>query len=239
MAVYANPEDLFSEALMPALRIGENPRVVITTTPRPIKFLRELVAREDGSVHIIKGKTWDNAANLSRTALTELKARYEGTRTGRQELEGELLVDIEGALWKREWIDVTRVEKAPALTRIVVAVDPAVTSGEKADLTGIIVAGRSFNGHLYVLEDLTIKGSPHQCMAKAVSAYHRWHADRIVAEVNNGGDYLEAVVRSVDESVPYSTVRATRGKLTRAEPISALWEQQRAHIVGCLAKLED
>lgn len=239
IAVYSAPDDLFSEALMPALRIGDNPRVLITTTPRPIKFLRELIARDDGSVRIIKGKTWDNAANLSKTALAELKARYEGTRTGRQELEGELLTDTEGALWKREWLDLTRVTRPPALARIVVAVDPAVTSGEKSDYTGIVVAGRCFAGHLYVLEDLTLKGSPHQCMAKAVSAYHRWHADRIVAEVNNGGDYLETVVRSVDESVPYSMVRATRGKLTRAEPISAFWEQGRAHIVGCLPALED
>lgn len=239
MAVYASPEDLFSEALMPALRIGENPRVVITTTPRPIKFLRDLLARDDDSVAVVRGSTWDNAANLSKTALSELKSRYEGTRTGRQELEGELLVDIEGALWNRDQIDATRVHKVPSMSRIVVSVDPATTSGEKADFTGIIVAGRGLDGHLYVIEDLTMKGSPRACMLKVVSAYHRHQADRVVAEVNNGGDYMESVLRSVDDAVPYKTVRATRGKSTRAEPISALWEQGRGHIVGCLPELED
>lgn len=238
-AVMASVSELFGAALIPALRIGENPRVVITTTPRPISFLRELVARDDGSVTVVRGSTWDNAANLSKVALAGLRARYEGTRTGKQELEGILLDDVEGALWSRDMIDETRVMHAPSLARIVVAVDPAVTSGEKSDYTGIIVAGRSHHGHLYILEDLTFKGSPHACMAKAVSAYHKWHADRIVAEVNNGGDYLEGVLRTVDESVPYSKVRATRGKLTRAEPIAALWEQGRGHIVGCLPDLED
>jgi predicted phage terminase large subunit-like protein len=241
-AVMACVDDLFAEALMPALRIGEHPRVVITTTPRPIRFLRELLAREDGSVTVTKGRTWDNAANLSRVALAELQARYEGTRAGRQELEGELITDLEGALWSRDKIDETRVaklEKVPSLARIVVAVDPAVSSGEKADYTGIVVAGRSHDGELYVLEDATMKGTPHACMTKAVDAYHRWRADRIVGEVNNGGDYLEGVLRTVDENVAYTKVRATRGKLVRAEPVAALWEQGRAHIVGCLPTLED
>lgn len=239
VAQYAAPDDLFSEALFPALRIGENPRVLITTTPRPIKFLRDLVARDDGSVAVVRGSTWDNAANLSKSALAELRARYEGTRTGRQELDGELLEDAQGALWSRDMLDETRVSQVPSLARIVVGVDPAVTSGEKSDFTGIVVAGRSHDGHLYVLQDATMKGTPHACMAKAVSVYHKWHADRIVAEVNNGGDYLEGVLRTVSENVAYSQVRATRGKLTRAEPISALWEQGRGHIVGCLPTLED
>jgi phage terminase large subunit-like protein len=238
-AVMSMVSDLFSEALIPALRIGKNPRVLITTTPRPIKFLRELVARQDGSVAVVRGRTWDNADNLSKTALAELQARYEGTRLGRQELEGELIEDAEGALWNRDKVDETRVGKAPQLARIVVGVDPAVTSGERSDYTGIVVAGRSADGHLYILEDLTMKGTPHSCMAKAVSAFHRWHADRIVAEVNNGGDYLEGVLRTVDENVPYAQVRATRGKVIRAEPIAALWEQGRGHVVGCLPTLED
>jgi phage terminase large subunit-like protein len=238
-AVMANVGDMFSDALMPALRIGESPRCLITTTPRPIRFLRELIAREDGSVTITRGATWDNADNLSRSALAELRARYEGTRAGRQELQGELLEDVEGALWSHDLVDLTRVLKTPPLARIVVAVDPAVTSGEKSDSTGIVVAGKSTDGHIYILEDLTLKGTPHACMAKAVSAYHRWHADRIIAEKNNGGDYLEGVLRTVDEHVPYSTVTATRGKIRRAEPIAALWEQGRGHIVGSLPDLED
>lgn len=239
-AVMASVSDLFADALMPALRIGENPRVLITTTPRPIKLLKDLVAREDGSVAVVRGSTWDNAANLSRTALAELRARYEGTRTGRQELEGELLADIEGSLWSRADVDDYRVVgAAPPLVRIVVGVDPAVTSGEKADNTGIVVAGRSADGHVYILEDATMKGSPVQCMRKAVDCFHRWHADRIVGEVNNGGDYIENLLRTVDTNVSYSKVSATRGKIRRAEPISALWEQGRGHIVGSMPILED
>jgi phage terminase large subunit-like protein len=238
-AVMGPVEDLFAEALMPALRIGQNPRVLITTTPRPIKFLRDLVARGDGSVAVTRGATWDNEANLSKTAISELKARYEGTRTGRQELEGELLEDVEGALWNRDQVDATRVHKLPAMSRIVVAVDPAVTSGEKADHTGIIVAGRSLDGHFYIIEDCTMKGTPHACMLAASKAYHRWHADRMVAEVNNGGDYLQAVLQTVDSNIAYTQVRATRGKLTRAEPVAALWEQGRGHIFGYLPTLED
>jgi phage terminase large subunit-like protein len=232
-------DELFSEALMPALRIGENPRVLITTTPRPIKLLRGLLARNDGTVHIVRGSTWDNAKNLSRTALAELRARYEGTRMGRQELEGELLEDMEGALWSRDILDASRVDKPPTLARIVVGVDPAVTSGEKSDSTGIVVAGKCYDGHLYILEDLTTRGTPHNCMSRAVSAYHKWHADRIIGEVNNGGDYIEGVLRTVDPNVPYRSVRATRGKLVRAEPIAAIWEQGRGHIVGTIPELED
>jgi phage terminase large subunit-like protein len=238
-AVMDRVDDMFSEALMPALRIGQNPRVLITTTPRPIGFLRDLIGRDNDSVAITRGKTWDNAANLSKTALDELKAIYAGTRIGLQELEGELLEDIQGALWNHDLIANTRVHVLPPMSRIVVGVDPAVTSGEKADFTGIVVAGRSHDGHLYILEDCTMKGTPQACMATAVNAYHRWHADRIVGEVNNGGDYIETVIRSIDSNVAYKTVRATRGKLVRAEPISALWEQERGHIYKTLPKLED
>jgi phage terminase large subunit-like protein len=242
IASMVHADDLWGESLMPALRIGDNPQVVVTTTPRPIKILRELLARDDGSVRVIRGSTWDNAKNLSRTALENLRIRYENTRLGRQELEGELLTDIEGALWSRDQLDdsrVDRLDQAPEMVRIVVGVDPAVTSGEKADSTGIVVVGRDREGHLYVLEDATMKGSPHACMTRAVTAYHRWHADRIVGEVNNGGDYIEHVLRTVDANVAYKSVRATRGKTIRAEPIAALWEQGRAHLVGVMANLED
>ena len=239
LAAMVHAEDLWGEALMPALRIGERPQVVVTTTPRPIPLLRELLARDDGSVRVVRGKTYDNAENLSKVALAELKARYEGTRMGRQELEGELLDDVEGALWNHDMLEETRVDKAPALVRIIVGVDPATTSGEKSDYTGIVVAGRSADGHLYVLEDATMKGSPRSCMSRAVECYRNWRADRIVAEVNNGGDYIENLLRTVDPNVPYKSVRATRGKIVRAEPISALWEQGRGHIVGVLPKLED
>lgn len=237
-AVMASIDSLFYEALMPALRIGKNPRVVITTTPRSIDFLRDLLARDDGSVAVVRGKTWENS-RLSQSALAELRARYDGTTLGRQELEGELIEELEGALWSHHLLDSTRVDKNPHLARVVVGVDPAVTSGEKSDYTGIVVVGRSSDGHLYVLEDCTIKGTPNMCMAKAVNAYHRWKADLIVGEVNNGGDYIGTVLHAVDASVPYKTVRATRGKQVRAQPISTLWEQGRGHIVGIWPTLED
>jgi phage terminase large subunit-like protein len=239
LASMVHAEDMWGESLMPALRIGERPQVVVTTTPRPIKLLRELLARTDGSVRVVRGSTWDNAENLSKVALAELRARYEGTRMGRQELEGELLEDVEGALWNRDLLDSTRVDKAPSLVRIVIGIDPATTSGEKSDFTGIVVAGRSAEGHFYVLQDATMKGTPRSCMSKAVSLFRDWHADRIIGEVNNGGDYIESVLRTVDPNVPYKSVRATRGKLVRAEPVSALWEQGRGHIVGSIPQLED
>jgi phage terminase large subunit-like protein len=238
-AVMASVDDMFAEALMPALRIGLNPRVLITTTPRCIDFLRKLLARTDGSVAITRGATWENADNLSISALAELRARYDGTRLGKQELEGEIVEEVEGALWSHAILDSTRVDKHPHLARIVVGVDPAVTSGDRSDDTGIVVVGRSHDGHLYVLEDATTKGTPNNCMAKAIGCYHRWHADRIVGEVNNGGDYIESVIRAIDPSVAYKSVRATRGKHVRAQPISALWEQGRGHIVKVLATLED
>lgn len=239
IAAMVRSEDLMGEALMPALRIGEHPRVMITTTPRPVKVIKELVARTDGSVVVVRGTTWDNAANLSKTALAALRARYEGTRMGRQELEAEILEDVEGALWTRDRLDASRVDAAPHMARIVVGVDPAVTSGEKSDFTGIVVAGKSADGDLYILEDLTMKGSPHACMVAAVNAYKKWEADRIVGEVNNGGDYLEGLLRTVDPNVSYKSVRATRGKTVRAEPIASLWEQGRGHIVGVMPALED
>lgn len=229
------------ESLIPALRKGENPRVCVTTTPRVTPLIRDLAGRKDGSVHVTTGSTWENAANLSRVALDELKRRYAGTRLGRQELEGELLEDIEGALWSRADIDACRIgpDQVPELHRIVIAIDPAVTSGEDSDETGIVIAGEGPGGIGYVLADLTMRGTPDACMRRAVGAYHEYAADCIVAEVNNGGDFIQSLLRTVDGSVPYKQVRASRGKRTRAEPVSALYEQHRVHHVGVFAELED
>jgi phage terminase large subunit-like protein len=229
------------EALIPALRIGVHPRVVVTTTPRVVPLIRDLTGRDDGSVHVTTGSTWENAANLSPAALAELKRRYHGTRLGRQELEGELLEDVEGALWQRADIEATRVapEDVPELARVVVAVDPAVTSGEDADETGIVVAGEGRDQHGYVLADLTMRGTPDQCMKAAVAAYYRYQADCVVAEVNNGGDFIQSLLRTVDPRVPYRAVRASRGKRVRAEPVSALYEQRRVHHAGFFPELED
>lgn len=233
-------ENTWHEGLVPALRKGERPRIVVTTTPRPTVLIRDLVGRTDGSVYITRGSTWDNAANLSAAALGELRRRYEGTRLGRQELEGELLDDIEGALWARVDIDAARITLAqvPDLARIVVAVDPAVTSGESSDETGIVVVGE-VGGHGYVLADYSMRGTPNACMRQAVNAYHEHAADAVIGEVNNGGDYIGSLLRTVDPQVPYRTVRASRGKKVRAEPVAALYEQRRVHHVGSLPELED
>ena len=223
------------------MRLGDHPRTVITTTPRPVPLIRNLAGRTDGTVKVVRGSTFDNAANLAPQALLELKARYDGTRLGRQELYGEVLEDVEGALWTRAMIEEGRIslEDAPPYFRIVVAIDPAVTSGESSDETGIIVAGATPDGHYYVLEDGTMKGSPEAWARKAVELYRKWKCDRIVAETNNGGDMVEAVLRQVDNTIPYRKVTASRGKKVRAEPISALSEQKRLHFVGGFDKLED
>ena len=227
------------EGIAPALRIGERPKAVITTTPKPIKLLKDWVGRTDNSVAITRGSTFDNAANLSKAALIELRARYEGTRTGRQELYGELLDDVEGALWNRQMIDDARLKEAPMLIRVVVAIDPAVTSGEDSDETGIIVAGRSADNQFYVLDDKTVKDSPDKWARVAVEAYEQWKGDRIVGEANNGGDMIEILLRTVAPMIPYKKVHATRGKRVRAEPISALYEQGRVHHIGSFDMLED
>ena len=217
---------------MPALRIGR-PQVVVTTTPRPIPLLRELVDRDDGSVVVTRGATFDNEANLSRQALAELRRRYEGTRIGRQELMGELIDDVEGALWNRELIEPDRVKdiERGRLVRIVVAIDPAVTAGEDSDDTGIVVAGLDRDGQGYVLADLTCHLPPDAWARRAVQALNRWRADRLVAETNDGGALVETVLRTIDSSLPLTLVHASRGKLTRAEPIAALYEQGKVHHV--------
>jgi len=190
---------------------------------------------------ITRGSTFDNAKNLSETAIAQLKEKYEGTRLGRQELYGEVLDDLEGALWSYSAFDMGRMDKMdmPEFNRIVVAIDPAVTSDENSDETGIVVAARCNNNQYYVLDDGSHKASPDGWARKAVSLFHTYGADRIIAEVNNGGDLVERVIRTIDMNVPYSKVHASRGKLVRAEPIAALYEQGRVHHVGEFKELED
>jgi predicted phage terminase large subunit-like protein len=211
------------------LRLGIHPQTIITTTPRPIKIIRSLVARDDGSVKVTRGSTFDNAKNLAPQALIELQLRYAGTRMGRQELYGEILDDTEGALWTRQMIEDARVDKLPAMTRIVVAIDPAVTSGEDSDQTGITVAGRTPDGHYYVMKSIGLRISPDAWARRAIELYHEFDADRIVAEKNNGGDMIEVLLKQVDPTVPVKLVTATRGKRLRAEPVSSLYEQGRVH----------
>ena len=231
-------EETWTAGLAPALRIG-HPQTIITTTPRPTKLLREFMSRTDGSVVVTRGSTFDNAANLSQAALEELKSRYEGTRLGRQELYGELLLDTPGALWRLSDIDETRVDEAPELVRIVVAIDPAVTSGEESDETGIVVVGKGADGRGYVLADRSCRDTPSGWAHRAVQAFHDFNADRIVAEKNQGGDMVEATIRSVLSTAPYKGVTAKQGKRLRAEPIAALYEQGRISHVGAFDLLED
>jgi len=226
------------DQLMFGLRLGDNPQCVVTTTPKPSKIIKDLVARED--VVVTTGNTFENEDNLADTALAMLKERYEGTSLGRQELYAEIIEDFEGALWSNKMIEEGRLNENEErdLKQIIVAIDPAVTANENSDETGIIVAGKDYNDRFYVLEDVSGVYTPDQWGRKAIDCYYEWQADRIVAEVNNGGDLVERLLRSIDPHIPYRSVRATRGKLTRAEPISALYEQKRVHHVGYFSELE-
>jgi phage terminase large subunit-like protein len=229
-------EESWHQAMM-GLRLGDRPQAVVTTTPRPIKIVRDLIA--DKRNHVTKGTTYDNKANLSPGFFEYVIKRYEGTRLGRQELRAELLEDVPGALWKASLIDQTRVSICPPLVRIVVAVDPAATSSADSDETGIVVAGVGIGGHGYVLEDRTLQGSPAEWARAAVSAYQAHQADRIIGEVNNGGEMVGFTIATIDSNAAYKAVHASRGKQTRAEPISALYERGLVHHVGSFAKLED
>lgn len=221
------------------LRLGDNPQQVVTTTPKPVKLVRDILA-EPGTV-VTRGSTFDNARNLAAPFLSKIRAKYEGTRLGRQELNAELLDDNPNALWKRSDIDRTRIKpsQAPVMRRIVVAVDPAVTNDEASDETGIIVAGLGEDGRGYVFDDLTCKESPAKWAKVALDAYKDRKADRVVAETNQGGDMVETIFRSLDQSVSYQGVHASRGKFSRAEPVAALYEQGRVSHVGSFGTLED
>jgi phage terminase large subunit-like protein len=219
------------------LRLGKNPQAIITTTPKPTKELRALI--EAPTTIITRGSTYDNRQNLAVAFLSQIVARYEGTRLGRQELNAEILDDNPGALWKRQQIEDLRLSVAPAMIRIVVAIDPAATSNANSDETGITVQGLDAHGDGHLLADLSMRGTPQEWARVAVNAYHDWNADRIIGETNNGGEMVETVIRMVDKAVPFKAVHASRGKITRAEPISALYEQGRCHHVGSFPLLED
>src|SRR5690606_14127821 len=202
--------------------------------------IRDLIA--DPGTIVTRGSTFDNRENLAERFLKQILKRYEGTRLGRQELEGEILDDVPGALWTLAMLDELRIKKPsdiPEMQRIVVAIDPAVTSTKNSDETGIVVAGRGTDGRGYVLEDLSGRFSATDWAKRAVEAYHRWQADCIVAEVNHGGDLVETVLRTIDENIPIKQVRASRGKAKRAEPVAALYEQGKVSHVGAFKELEN
>jgi phage terminase large subunit-like protein len=220
------------------LRLGARPREVVTTTPRPIPLLRRLLA--DERVVKSRARTADNARNLAPGFLETVVDRYAGTRQGRQELEGEMIEDRPDALWTRDVIEALRVERAPALTRVVVAVDPPVTTSRHADACGIVAAGVDEAGAGYVLADATVQGlAPNAWAARALALYRRLEADALVVETNQGGELVAAVLREVDPGVPVTEVNARRGKYMRAEPVSVLYDKRRVHHVGAFPELED
>jgi phage terminase large subunit-like protein len=218
------------------LRLGEKPRWILTTTPKARKRLLEVIA--DPHTVVTHARTSDNPA-LAEEVRAELYRRYGGTTLGRQELDAELLTDVAGALWRREIIEALRRDKAPDLVRIVVAIDPSATSTESADEAGIVVAGVDERGEGWVLADYSLRGAPIDWARIAVDAYRVHRADRIVAETNNGGEMVAAILRTLDPAIAYRSVTASRGKQTRAEPISALYEQGRVRHAGTFERLED
>jgi len=234
VAAWRYPEAF--DQLMFGLRLGNNPQCVITTTPKPTKLIKELVVRDD--VHVTSGSTFENEDNLAESALAMLKDKYEGTTLGRQELYAEIIDNLDGALWTNDLIEQNRCTEDKELAQIIVAIDPAVTANANSDETGIVVVGKDFNNEYYVLEDLSGRHPPDKWGKIAINAFYEWEADRIVAEVNNGGDLVERLIRNIDNNVSYRSVRATRGKILRAEPISALYEQKRVHHVGVFPELE-
>jgi phage terminase large subunit-like protein len=240
LGAWSRPETW--DMLQFGLRLGRYPRCLVATTPRPTKLIRELLAREGRDVTVTRGSTYENRVNLAPGFFDQIIRKYEGTRLGRQELNAELLDDVPGALWSGARLEELRwpvYKSVPDLVRIVIAIDPATTSGEDADETGIIVAGKDARGHGYVLGDTSGRYPPTDWARLAISLYRQHKADRVVAEVNNGGDMVEATLRMVDPNVAYTAVRATRGKVVRAEPVAALYEQGRIHHIGAFPTLED
>ncbi|GLQ17938.1 DNA-packaging protein [Maritalea porphyrae] len=219
------------------MRLGERPQQLVTTTPKPMKLLKRII--DDPMTRVSKVKTQDNRKNLAPAFLNHIVGQYRGTSLGRQELEGEILQSADDALWSRQLIDLNRVATAPELERIVVAVDPPVTSHDKSDSCGIVVAGL-FEESVYVLADATIsKASPLKWARKVVELYEYYQADCVVAEVNQGGDLVSNALLQVEPSLPVKSVHAKRGKWLRAEPVALLYERGCVRHVGLLAELED
>lgn len=236
-AKWRYPQACF-DMLQFGLRLGVQPRQIVTTTPRPTGLIKRLLA--DPSVAVTRMRTDENAANLAPGFLKMVERRYAGTRLGRQELDGEMIEDREDALWSRRVIEQAATEMPGALGRIVVAVDPPASSRRTSDACGIVAAGLGGDGIVFVLADATVRAArPQEWAARAVALYHRLQADCLVVEVNQGGEMATAVIRTVDPVVPVKPVRARRGKWLRAEPVAALYQQGRVRHAGCFGELED
>ena len=234
LAAWQYPRDTFDMAMM-GLRLGTNPQCVITTTPKPLTLLKELIVRSD--VAVTTESTYANLDNLSPAFRRTVLEKYEGTNLGQQELHGQLLTESEDALWKREYIK--HVQNHPDLVRVVVAIDPAGSRNKESSETGIIAVGKGVDGYGYVLSDVSGRYSPDSWARKAIGQYDILQADRIVAERNFGGDMVKSTLLTVDPNVSFKEVTASRGKYPRAEPIAALYEQGRIFHVGAHTELED
>lgn len=219
------------------LRLGSRPQQVIATTPKPLSLLKEIMARAD--TVITRGGTRENASNLAPAFLQTIVSKYHGTRLGRQELDGELIEEVEGALWTRAMIEQSRVERVADLKRIVIAIDPAVSTGGESALTGIVAAGLGADDRGYVLQDVSGRYTPNEWAHRAVKLFDELKADRIVAEGNQGGEMVRHTIETVRPNVPIKIVHASRGKQARAEPVAALYEQSRVSHVGVMPDLED
>ena len=238
MGLWKKWQMAWEESIRFAVRLAPG-LIVATGTPKRGHPLVKALMADDGVAKTLL-RTMDNAANLDAHTLEELLRLYGGTTLGRQELEGEVLDDVPGALWQRAKIEEGRLAVLTTpLVRVVVAIDPSATSTESADECGIVAAGIDAHGHGYVLDDKSLRASPNRWASDAIALFHRRQADRIVAEVNNGGEMVGTVIHSIDPDVPYKAVSASRGKLTRAEPIAALYEQGKVHHVGPFELLED
>ncbi|MBP0617918.1 DNA-packaging protein [Jiella mangrovi] len=237
LAKWVHGEACFDN-LQLALRLGGNPRALFTTTPRPIPLLKRLMADpQTATTHMT---TAENAGNLAPGFLAAMTERYGGTRLGRQELDGQILSAREDALFDLAKIERERCEPPEELQRIVVAVDPPATATARSDACGIIAAGRGADGTIYILADRSRRrAKPHEWAGSAISLYQALGADRIVAEVNQGGDMVEAVIRAAQPDTPFQAVRASRGKWLRAEPVAALYERGRVRHAGRFPELED
>lgn len=251
IAAWRYAQETWDMAAM-GLRLGQTPQAMATTTPRPTKFIKSLV-KENG-VLITRGSTYENKANLAPTFVSKILQKYEGTRLGRQELRAELLTDTPGALWTYDNLDDTRVTQTPAFKRVVIGIDPAISAFEEGEgkkkgrrnsdenepaETGIVVAALGLDGNGYILADLSITGTPDEWGTVAVKGYYEYEADRLVPEINQGGDMVSFVIRTIDPNVAIKPVRAAKSKTARAEPVAALYEQKRVHHVGTFSQLED
>jgi phage terminase large subunit-like protein len=234
LAAWKYPETW--DMLQFGLRLGSDPRAIVTTTPRPTKLIRDLAAAD--TTHVTRGSSYENLDNLPATFREQILARYEGTRLGRQEILGEIVTEVLGALWTLSMLD-DRRPVPQDLARCVVAIDPAATSSEESDETGIVVAALGVDGRGYVLADRSCRLSPDGWARRAIQAYDDYDADRVVAEVNNGGEMVEATIKTVRRTISYKAIHASRGKAIRAQPVAALYEQGKVSHCGVFPELEE